>query len=124
MDIQHQILHRLGLSMGSLPFRYLGVPLSAKRLSVAQCQPLLDKILAKVHHWTAKFLSYAGRLQLIKSAMIAIQSFWSQIFPLPKKILLKIETICKRFLWTGESGSSRKALVAWKQLCWPKTAVS
>ncbi|XP_070004226.1 uncharacterized protein LOC107821332 [Nicotiana tabacum] len=45
-----------------------------------------------------------------------------QIFPLPKKILIKIESICKRFLWTGETDGSKKALVAWKQLCWPKTA--
>ncbi|XP_070011177.1 uncharacterized protein LOC142162437 [Nicotiana tabacum] len=54
--------------------------------------------------------------------MIAIQSFLSQIFPLPKKILIKIESICKRFMWTGETDGSKKALVAWKQLCWPKTA--
>lgn len=50
VQVQQQILSSLGFSMGSLPFRYLGVPLSAKRLSVNQCQPLLDKILAKVQH--------------------------------------------------------------------------
>lgn len=55
-------MHNLGFSMGSLPFRYFGVPLSAKRLLMAQYQPLLDKMLAKVNYWTAKFLSYAEKL--------------------------------------------------------------
>ncbi|XP_070057899.1 uncharacterized protein [Nicotiana tomentosiformis] len=79
-------------------------------------------MLTRVKNWTSNFLPYAGRLQLIKSVLIAIQSFWSQIFPLPKKIILKIETICKRFLWTGQTKGNNKVLVAWKQLCWPKSA--
>ncbi|XP_070018870.1 uncharacterized protein [Nicotiana sylvestris] len=79
-------------------------------------------MLGRIKQWTAKFLSYAGRLQLIKSVLFAIQSFWSQIFPLPKKIIRGIDTICKRFLWTGETKNKAKALVVWKQLCWPKSA--
>ncbi|XP_019248326.1 PREDICTED: uncharacterized protein LOC109227583 [Nicotiana attenuata] len=120
--VQQQILASLGFSLGELPFRYLGVPLSAKRLSVNQCQPLLDIILAKVQSWTTRFLSYAGRLQMIISVLLSIQSFWTQVFPLPKNILMKIESICKKFLWTGEVEGSKKAVVAWTQLCWPNTA--
>ncbi|XP_019228711.1 PREDICTED: uncharacterized protein LOC109209820 [Nicotiana attenuata] len=78
-------------------------------------------MLGRIRQWTVKFLSYAGRLQLIKSVLIAIQSFWSQIFPLPKKIIQQVEAICRKFLWTGETSSSRKALVAWNKLCKPKT---
>ncbi|OIT39896.1 hypothetical protein A4A49_55824 [Nicotiana attenuata] len=76
-DMQQNIIKCLGFSKGSLPFRYLGVPLSSKRLSVAQCQPLLDKMVGRIKNWTVKFLSNAGRLQLIKSVLFAIQSFWS-----------------------------------------------
>ncbi|XP_075080594.1 uncharacterized protein LOC142166077 [Nicotiana tabacum] len=79
-------------------------------------------MLGRIKNWTAKFLSYVGRLQLSKSVLLSIQSFWSQIFPLPKKIRQGIETICKRFLWTGETETKAKALVAWRQLCWPKSA--
>ncbi|XP_075076650.1 putative mitochondrial protein AtMg00310 [Nicotiana tabacum] len=68
-----------------------------------------------------KFLRYAGRLQLIKSVLIAIQSFRSQIFPLPKKIIQQVEAICRKFLWTGDTSSSKKALVAWNKLCKTKT---
>ncbi|XP_019223812.1 PREDICTED: uncharacterized protein LOC109205556 [Nicotiana attenuata] len=120
-EIQQRIIQTTGFTIGEIPFKYLGVPLSAKRLSLNQCQPLLDKMLGKIKQWTTKFLSYAGRLQLIKSVLIAIQNFWSQIFPLPKKIIQVIEGICRKFLWTGDTNTNRKALVAWEKMCRPKS---
>ena len=42
--------------------KYLGVPLISTRLSHCDCQPLLDKILARIHAWTSRSLSFAGRL--------------------------------------------------------------
>ncbi|XP_060201738.1 uncharacterized protein LOC132630180 [Lycium barbarum] len=120
--IKQSIIQTLGFSIGKLPFKYLGVPLSSKKLTVAQCQPLLEKMLGRITSWTTKFLSYAGRLQLLRSVLIAVQSFWSQMFPLPKKILQKIERVCQKFLWTCAAEAKNKALVAWDQLCWPKTA--
>lgn len=44
--------------------RYLGVPLSTKRVSILQYQPLIDKIMERILNWTSRFLSYAGRTQL------------------------------------------------------------
>lgn len=54
------IQQRLGYSYGDLPFKYLRVPLSTKKLSILQWQPLFDQITAKIAYWTAKKLAYAG----------------------------------------------------------------
>ncbi|XP_059285082.1 uncharacterized protein LOC132038428 [Lycium ferocissimum] len=35
-----------------------------------------------------------------------------QVFLLPKKIIEKIEGLCRRFLWTGSQDNSKKAMVA------------
>ncbi|KAH0724700.1 hypothetical protein KY284_000565 [Solanum tuberosum] len=79
---QQEILHQTGFTRGVLPFRYLGVTLSTKKLSVGQCQPLIDKMMGRITNWTVKFLSYAGRLQLVKSVLRTMQTFWTQIFML------------------------------------------
>ncbi|KAK4726976.1 hypothetical protein R3W88_031893 [Solanum pinnatisectum] len=121
-EIQQKILQHTGFSKGDLPFRYLGVPLSSKKLSISQCQPLIDKIMGRINTWTTKFLSYAGRLQLVNSVLSAMQGFWSQIFLMPKKVLKKIESMCKRFLWNGDKEGKGKALIVWETLCWPKAA--
>ncbi|XP_019252627.1 PREDICTED: uncharacterized protein LOC109231417 [Nicotiana attenuata] len=92
-DQQQEILQALGFVKGTLPVRYLGVPLSSKRLSLVQCQPLLEKMLGRIQSWTSKFLSYAGRIQLIKSMLFSIQVFWSQVFVLPKKLIQLIERV-------------------------------
>lgn len=43
-EVKERSLDVLGMSEGSLPFRYLGVPLSSKKLSYSQCRSLIDKI--------------------------------------------------------------------------------
>lgn len=96
--------------------------MSTKRVSIVKCKPLLDRMLSRITSWTTKFLSYAGRAQLIKSVLYAIQMFWAQIFALPKKVIQAVENMCRRFLWTGNIETSRKALVAWDKLCWPKAS--
>lgn len=52
----------LGLQQGSLPVRYLGVPLTFRKLRKQDYQPLIDKVLARFSAWTVKHLSFAGRL--------------------------------------------------------------
>lgn len=117
---QCQIQQCLPVPKGQFPFRYLGVPLSHKKLTYIQCKPLVDKVTARIQCWSAKSLSYAGRIQLIRSVIFGMQSFWAQIFIMPKKIIKEIESICRVFLWTGKTGCSRRALVAWDQVCRPK----
>ena len=79
-------------------------------------------MLGRITCWTKKFLSYAGREQLIKSVLFSIQIYWSQIFVLPAKVIKLIESTCKRFLWTGGTEVTKKALLAWDKVCLPRTA--
>lgn len=82
---QASILHATGFVQGVLPFKYLGVPLANRRLSVHLCSPLIDKIVARIQHWKSKLLSYADIQQLIKRVLFSITGYWMQIFPLPKR---------------------------------------
>ncbi|CAL9237368.1 unnamed protein product [Arabidopsis halleri] len=43
---------RLGLQQGSLPVRYLGVPLTSKKMTKQDYKPLTDKILGRFSAWT------------------------------------------------------------------------
>lgn len=100
-----------------LPFKYLGVPLSSRNLDVYQYESLIDKFFSRIRHWTAKLLSYTGSLQLIKSVLFSITAYLMQVFLMPKKVIKKIEAICRRYLW---SGVKKKAHIAWDKVCYPK----
>jgi hypothetical protein len=102
---------------GSLPFLYLGVPLTSKKLSIHHYMPLIDRIVERIYSWSAKLLSHAGRLQLIRSVTFAVANYWMQCLPLPKKVIHKINAICRLFLWSGGTTITKKALVAWDHVC-------
>ncbi|XP_019264619.1 PREDICTED: uncharacterized protein LOC109242218 [Nicotiana attenuata] len=118
--IKEQLIEYTGYETGSIPFKYLGVPLSARKLNIHQCLPLIEKITERVRCWSSRMLSYSGRVQLIKLVLFGIQTYWAQIFLLPKKIMKMIETICRTFLWIVSTEYSRKALIAWDRICQPK----
>lgn len=74
--------------------------LTTKSLT-ADYEPLIDKIWDCMLCWTNRSLSFAGRLQLIKSVISNIVNFWSSAFILPAKCLETIESMCSAFLWPG-----------------------
>ena len=111
--------HTYAIPHGTLPVRFLGVPLITKQLCVNDCMPLIEKLTARIDDWTNILLSIAGRVQLIKSVLLAMISFWTRHFILPKGVHHTIRSILTRFLWKG-SLVVGGAKVAWVDLCLPK----
>jgi mannosylglycoprotein endo-beta-mannosidase len=92
--LKQTILLDTGFSEGSFPFRYLGVPLSPHRLLASQYSPLLHKLEATIQGWMGKHLTYAGRLELIKSVLYGMVQFWVSIFPMPCAVIKQITCLC------------------------------
>ncbi|KAL0305371.1 UNVERIFIED_CONTAM: hypothetical protein Scaly_2987700 [Sesamum calycinum] len=116
---RQQIIAYLGFQEGFLPVKYLGVPLTASRLTIADCSPLINKVDARLAGWNHLNLSYAGRVQLIKSVLQSLHTYWASVFILPKGILNILEEKMRTFLWQGPHGRGN-AKVAWAQVCKPK----
>ncbi|KAL2235617.1 UNVERIFIED_CONTAM: hypothetical protein Sindi_1293900 [Sesamum indicum] len=110
----HLILSR-GFQEGHLPMRYLGLPLLSSRLSISDCQPLLSKIDARITGWEGISLSYAGRVQIIKSVLSTLSLYWASAFILPKAVIKEVEKRLRTFLWKGTSMTGY-AKVAWKDI--------
>lgn len=105
------------IQVDQLPIRYLGMPLTSKIWSKTDYEPLIDQLRKKFLSWTHGDLSFAGRLQLIKTAVTSTVNFWSSAFLLPKGCLDTIESMCSAFLWSGSPTVTHKAKVAWKDVC-------
>ena len=80
----------MGMEVQDFPVRYLGVPLISTRLKARDCESIKLRILNKIHCWTSKVLSYAGRIQLAVSVLV-----------LPKQILKEIDATIRSFVWFG-----------------------
>ena len=117
-----EMAERLGIKQGALPIRYLGVPLSAKKVKKSDFQPLLDKVLLRFNSWTVRHLSFAGRFQLIQAVIYSTISFWASIFIIPKECIHLLEHMCNAFLWRGAPTTARGVKVSWISVCTPKEA--
>lgn len=114
---REEILNHFPFAAGKLPVRYLGLPLLTKSMTVVDFLPLVEKIRKRIGTWTGRFLSYAGRLQLINSVIISLVNFWMAAFRLPSGCIHKIERLCSAFLWSGVDLNYKKAKVNWKEVC-------
>ncbi|CAA0806935.1 RNA-directed DNA polymerase (reverse transcriptase)-related family protein, partial [Striga hermonthica] len=114
-DSQATILDNTNLRCGSMPFRYLGVPLTADRITARLFDDMIKQIEGQLSRWNGHTLSYAGRLKLLRSVVQGIVCFWMGIFHLPDIVRTKITQLCRRFLW-----GSKSAHVAWDSVCLPR----
>ncbi|GMJ09303.1 hypothetical protein like AT3G24255 [Hibiscus trionum] len=78
--------------------RYLGVPLLHSRVSKAVYQYIIQRVRDKLSGWSAKCLSFAGRLVLAKSVLSSIPYYSMQSTHLPKGVYADIEKIIRGFI--------------------------
>ncbi|KAJ8422603.1 hypothetical protein Cgig2_022665 [Carnegiea gigantea] len=110
-----------GFKDSSFSLRYLGVPITAGRLTKNECTKLVEKILAGVRIWATKSLSFAGRARLISSVIFGMYACWATIFILPNTGLDKITQICRNYLWSGSKDAKRKPHISWVTTCLSKS---
>lgn len=75
--VKLSILQILPFEEGSLPVKHLGVPLVSSRLVFRDCKELMDRIQNRINDWKSKFLSAAGRLQLVRSVLGSMNVYWA-----------------------------------------------
>ncbi|XP_020258784.1 uncharacterized protein LOC109835211 [Asparagus officinalis] len=105
----------VGISIGTLPMKYLGLPLSAKYPKTKDFLPLIDKVRHKIEGWMSHSLSFAGRLELIKSVLFSTSAYWYFVYKFPHSIIQNLESIFANFLWSGQFHA-----INWKEVCRPK----
>ncbi|KAL7197309.1 hypothetical protein ACSBR2_019905 [Camellia fascicularis] len=120
-NLRDEILRVCNFSEGTLPVRYLGVPLVSTKLKAVDCDQLVERITKRIKSWTNKCLTYAGRAQLIQSVLFSMQVYWTSLFILPKKVIRSIESLFRAFFWSGCELKNYGAKVPWKRLCSPKS---
>ncbi|KAK9671373.1 hypothetical protein RND81_12G025800 [Saponaria officinalis] len=85
-EVQEDILRVTQFVPSSFPFRYLGVPLNAGRLNKDHFGALISKVHAALFNWSAHFLSYAGKIQLLNSVVFGLENFWCSTLLIPKGV--------------------------------------
>lgn len=105
---------------GSFPFRYLGVPLSYKRLANINWKPMEDRVEGRLASWQGRLLSRGDRVTLINSCMSSVPNFLMSFLEIPKSVMKKLDFFRRRMLWQDEADHRKIHLVNWPSVCQPK----
>lgn len=119
-DTRSGIAAVLNIQQRELPMRDLGIPLFSSQLHMADCTPIIEKLCNKLAGWTARTLSFAGRLELIRSTLSTLPLYWASNFLLPKACINLLEKHTRNFLWGRFDNAKGTNTVAWKVVCTPR----
>lgn len=86
------------MNIGTLPRRYLGMPLLFGGNLGDFWEHILGKVKKKLESWKEKWLSAGGWLVKIKSILSAIPIFWMGAFWVPKTTINSLEKLMRDFL--------------------------
>ena len=99
--------------VGSLPMKYLEMPLGTSFKTASIWNPILEKMEKKLSGWKRIYLSKGGRLMLLKSMLSSLPTYFLSLFTIPKSVAARMESIQRNFLWGSSEGSFKYPLVAW-----------
>ena len=83
----------LGVSISTIPSKYLGLPLTISYIKARHFAPLIDKCRSRVEGWMLKKLSFAGIVELIKTVLHNTLSYWALSFKLPESVIKELERL-------------------------------
>ncbi|XP_028090980.1 uncharacterized protein LOC114291133 [Camellia sinensis] len=98
-----------------LPLNYLGLPLGASPRRKKTWKPIIDKFKMRLVGWKRRFLSFAGRLTLVKAVLSSLPVYFLSLFKLPEGIAKEIDKIQASFLWGGSNLKRKIHLVKWSE---------
>jgi hypothetical protein len=104
-----------GCPVAQFPCRYLGMPLSDKKLCKRDLQPALDKLSSKVKGWIQGSFSIDARLTLVKHVLEAMPIFQMLAIAPPVWLTKAMDKIGRSFFWAkDEVAPGGKCLVKWR----------
>jgi hypothetical protein len=114
-DFDLDAIHgNLPIARAHFPIRYLGLPLSSRRLRKIDFQPQIDKAASKLSTWYGRNLTQAGRVCLTKAVLSSQPVYLLTVIKPRKEVLEDIDNIRRCFLWAGDKAlSGGKCKVDW-----------
>ena len=97
-DVMRALAGRLGCSIGSFPFTYLGLPLSVHRLKKIDFQQLVDKVAGRLIPWQGRLITSMGRATFIMSVLTVQTTHHITLFVAPTGTLEEINKLERAFL--------------------------
>jgi hypothetical protein len=121
-DYQEDYKDIFGCTIGALPFKYLGIPIHFRKLTIKEWKIIEDRFEKKLASWIGKILSYGDRLVLINSILTSLPMFLLSFFQIPIGVRKRLDFYRSRFFWQSDQTKRKYGLTKWNIICRLKDA--
>jgi hypothetical protein len=105
----------------TFPLKYLGLPLSLRKLSKEQLQPHINRLADLLPNWRVNLMTRVGRAIQVQHVLTATVIYHAMTLDLPKWDIKAIDKIRRGFIWKGRKDVlGGHCLVAWGKVTRPK----
>lgn len=81
-------------------------------------QPMLEAVQNRMEGWMSNFLSYEGRITLIKAVLLAMPLNYMQALKIPVGVIKHLDKMRQNFVWKGnDTCKGIYRLVNWDIVC-------
>jgi hypothetical protein len=91
----------LHCKVGKVPFLYLGLPIGGDSRRLSFWEPVVARIRNRLSGWKSRFLSFGGRLVLLKSVLTSLPVYALSFFKAPSGTISSINSLLNKFFWGG-----------------------
>ncbi|WKA03325.1 hypothetical protein VitviT2T_021440 [Vitis vinifera] len=116
-DHLHRLAELLDCKASGWPILYLGLPLGGNPKSSCFWDPVIERISSRLDGWQKAYLSFGGRITLIRSCLTHMPCYFLSLFRIPASVAVRIERLQRDFLWSGVGEGKRDHLVSWEVVC-------
>jgi hypothetical protein len=114
----HEAASALNCKVGKVPFLYLGLPIGGDPRRLGFWDSVVTRIRNRLSGWKSRFLSFGGRLLLLKSVLTSLSVYALSFFKAPAGTISSIDSLLINFFLGGGSEDSRKtSWINWKSVC-------
>ena len=112
----------LSCKVENQPTIYLRMPLGNTHRELEIWDGVVEKTKKKLATWKTQYLSFGGRITLIKAILDAQPTYVLSLFPLPAKEEERLDKLRRKFLWLGNKEGKGIHLVKWQTVQLSKKA--
>jgi hypothetical protein len=115
--IADQYSSMFGCQVGSLPMKYLGMPVSYRSLRNSDLDFIDGKFVKKLDAWKGGAASSGGRLTLVDACLSNLPTHIMSMFLLNKTFLERLNKHRRRFFLHGKKQKRGYYMVKWCRVC-------
>jgi hypothetical protein len=93
----NEVASVLNCKVGKVHFLYLGLHIGGNPQRLCFWDPIVNRIKSRLSGWTSRFLSFGGRLVLLKSVLTSLPVYALSFFKAPSGIISFIESLFNKF---------------------------